>query len=327
MARADDQGHKEADKVLNDLTKKIKKEYSKAVKNAEKKIRDHYAQFEAEDKEMRKQLSKGEISKREYNGWRNMQLATGKHWKDIRDTLAKDLSDSDKIARKMIYDSQPEVYAENHNYETYQIEHDSHIDTEYTLYDRATVKKLMTEDKDLLPQPSTKKQKEIDAKNTKRNRQKVTSAVTQSILLGESIPDMAKRVAKATGENNMKVAIRNARTMVTGAENAGRQDSMERAEKMGIEIKKEWIATLDGHTRDSHIEADGMVVGLHDTFSLMHGDLEYPGDPSGPPSEVYNCRCTMISVVEGVDPRLTEENRMSKLRSMSYEDWKNEHRK
>ncbi len=27
----------------------------------------------------------------------------------------------------------------------------------------------------------------------------------------------------------------------------------------------------------------------------------YPGDPNGPGHEIYNCRCTMIAVLQGVD--------------------------
>ena len=45
---------------------------------------------------------------------------------------------------------------------------------------------------------------------------------------------------------NRASTIRTARTSVTAAQNAGRMDSYHSAEEMGIKLKKEWLATLDG---------------------------------------------------------------------------------
>ena len=45
---------------------------------------------------------------------------------------------------------------------------------------------------------------------------------------------------------NRASAIRTARTSVTAAQNAGRMDSYHSAEEMGIKLKKQWLATLDG---------------------------------------------------------------------------------
>ena len=157
------------------------------------------------------------------------------------------------------------------------------VDTSFTLYDRQTVERLIRDDPDLLPKAN------VDVPKDKRwNRQKLNSAITQGVLQGDSIPHIADRLQSVT-DMDRRAAIRNARTMTTSAENGGRQDSYTRAESMGIKMKKQWMATLDSTTRDSHAIADGQIVGTKDTFHLMHGELEYPGDPAGPPSEVYNC--------------------------------------
>ena len=66
----------------------------------------------------------------------------------------------------------------------------------------------------------------------------------------------------------------------------------------GIHMK-EWIATRDDRTRDSHLVMDGVVIPLEDKFEVPEteqtagGWLDYPGDPSADPSEVCNCRCTI----------------------------------
>lgn len=58
-------------------------------------------------------------------------------------------------------------------------------------------------------------------------------------------------------------------------------------------LEKTWICTIDGKTRDTHFAADGQRAPLDGTFTVGGAALKYPGDPGGPPQEVYNCRCRM----------------------------------
>lgn len=79
---------------------------------------------------------------------------------------------------------------------------------------------------------------------------------------------------------------------------------------MGIKVKKEWIATLDGRTRHSHGIADGQQVEIDGKFKVGASELRFPGDPQGAAEEVYNCRCTMATVeppeiLRGEEPRRT----------------------
>ena len=48
--------------------------------------------------------------------------------------------------------------------------------------------------------------------------------------------------------------------------------------------------------------------------------IRYPGNPQAPGYLIYNCRCTLVSAVKGIDQ--SDAPRASKLDSMSYEDWK-----
>ena len=317
-----DQVHKETDEKLKEIEEKVKSVYDTAQKEAKEKLDTYLKQFTDEDKEKQADVQAGDMTWTQYKKWRQDKILTGNRYRAMSEQLTSDYVNADKIAMSIVNGFTPEVYAMNYNYGTYEAESGSMVDTSFTLYDRQTVERLIRDDPDLLPKAN------VDIPKDKRwNRQKLNSAITQGVLQGDSIPDISKRLQSVT-DMDRRAAIRNARTMTTSAENGGRQDSYTRAESMGIKMKKQWMATLDSTTRDSHVMADGQVVGTKDTFHLMHGELEYPGDPAGPPAEVYNCRCTMTAIVDGVDEKLKYQSGSytnTKLGEVTYDEWKDMH--
>lgn len=66
-------------------------------------------------------------------------------------------------------------------------------------------------------------------------------------------------------------------------------DAQFAAKKKGADVVKQWDASLDARTRDSHAAIDGEIREIDDKFS---NGLRFPGDPNGPAAEVINCRCT-----------------------------------
>ena len=58
--------------------------------------------------------------------------------------------------------------------------------------------------------------------------------------------------------------------------------------------EKEWVAHNDERTRSTHVEADGQVVDIHDSFTVGGWPMMYPGDKSGPIEETANCRCIVV---------------------------------
>jgi hypothetical protein len=73
------------------------------------------------------------------------------------------------------------------------------------------------------------------------------------------------------------------------------------------EYEKIWLATDDSRTRHTHNLTDGQrvpysahfAVGADEANALPGVPMLFPGDPSGPPEEVINCRCTMLLVEKG----------------------------
>lgn len=282
-----DYGHEQTDKLLKELENRIDKEYSQAAKEVQEKFYAHMKDFERKDAKMQEKLDAGKITEREYQNWRTNQMLTGQRMNALYDSLAKDLVNADQIAAGMINDSLPDVYALNMNYSTYKIEHTTEIDTNFTLYDRKTVENLMKDNPRIIPH-LTEKQAARIKKDELWNRQHLVSAVAQGILQGEGIPDIAKRLQTVAAMDD-NAATRNARTYITAAQNKGRIDSYERAEKLGIKTNKKWIATLDDRTRVEHRHLDGVSIPYSDVFKMDGYEIEYPGDPSAEPEMIYNC--------------------------------------
>lgn len=321
-----DEGHKLTDKKLEKLTRKLDKVYSQAAKEIEVKLNDYMRRFRAKDSIKLQQVRSGELDYQEWVNWRIGQIMVGKRWEEMRDTLAEDLTHVDEIATQMVGESMHEVYALNHNFGTFEAEKGSLVDTSYTLYDKHTVENLVKKNPDLLKAPLLDKNKDL-----RWNKQNFQSAITQGILQGEDIRKIAKRVALGTSKKDRNAAVRNARTATTNAENAGRSDSYKRAKEMGIKMMQVWLATLDGRTRDSHRSLDGEKIPVGDKWHhpKFSNGLRFPADPQGAAHEVWNCRCTLIAEVEGVDYNLTDisERNNYKLGGQSYDEWQNEHKK
>lgn len=153
----------------------------------------------------------------------------------------------------------------------------------------------------------------------------VATALAEGAGLGESIPELAKRVdaVLSTTETerwpNRAVVV--ARTETLGAMNAGRSDAFDAvATDIGGDFEQMWLATDDDRTRKSHRDADGQRVPLGTPFTIgaepslgLDGvKLMRPGDPTGPAHEVIQCRCTTLLVQPGENVDLSNRG---------WDDW------
>lgn len=322
---SNDPAHKATDDLIEELEKKIKREYEQAEKEAEAKLARHLARYKANDAKKQALVKSGELTQKQYNDWRIGQIMMGQRWKELCDTLAEDMVNANRIAENMTQGFTYDAYAINHNYATFEVEKGSLVDTSYTLYDKQTVEKLIRDDPEILPplNPQGKTAQKIrEGKMERWNQQKVTSALTQGILQGESIDNLAKRM-RGVAAMDYRASIRNARTAMTGAQNAGRQAGYERAQDMGIDTEKQWLATMDDRTRHEHRLLDGVHVPVDENFEVDGYEIEYPGDTSAEPEMVYNCRCTMICRIKGFEKDFTDRHNDA-LGDMTYEEWKHQ---
>lgn len=310
MAR--DSAHEFSDAEIRAFEREVAGVYGEASKTAYADLKRYLAQFEADDEKMRERLEAGEITKAQYRSWRSGKIAAGRRYRIVLKQCAEAMTHANVVAAAAIEGRLPEVYAENYNYGTWQVESAVGVDTAYALQDASTVQKLLTDHDSYLPKPSVNV-----AKDVAWNRRLIANQITQGVLLGESIPKIAKRMQDVAGSNRA-AAVRLARTSTTAAENAGRVDSYKRAKGLGIKVQQEWLATLDGRTRSSHRQLDGEKVEIGEKFS---NGCRYPGDPEAPYAETCNCRCTLVACCDGLD--VLDGERFSRLpEGMTYEEWK-----
>jgi uncharacterized protein with gpF-like domain len=301
------------EKQAQELQEKLQLTYSDAIDGMTSRIEASLKEFAADGAKWQADVAAGKKDVKAYKAWRKDQALHNDQLKALKKALTQDLTVADKMAMAYVNQVPAGVYAEGMNFATYEIEHGVKANTSFTLYNKNTVMELVANEPDLLPQAAFDK-----AKDSAWNSRHVTSAVTQAVLQGQTVPQLAASIA-GIAAMDQRAAMKAARTAITSAHSLGKLKGYERAAGMGIDVKKQWLAALDSRTRGSHRHLDGEMVELDAEFS---NGLKYPGDPDGPASEVYNCRCTLVPVIGDVE--YDEVERANKLGGMSYEEWKAE---
>lgn len=304
-----------ADDELRKMERYLSGIFSQAEKDLIQKSLKYMADFERKEKVKLKKVENGEITDDEYKEWRKNQLLYGEHWTRLIQLVQKEMVNVNQTALDYINDKTTQIYADSYNSIATVIKQSPVEGYSFELVDANTVKNLAKEEGIILPP-----KKHLDVQKDKLwNAKQVNAQLLQGILQGEDIPHIAGRMAKVC-ESNKSASIRNARTMVTAAENSGRQSGMNKAESDGIVFKKMWIATRDERTRESHMVLNGQLVNNGEKFVTINGDeIEFPGDWRAKASEVYNCRCTLGTIVTGFKKSDSNESDTSKERTQDKE--------
>ncbi len=313
------------DNELEALEKRIAEVYKQAEKDLDKEVKEYFAKFKLRDKEMQDLVNAGEITKAEYQQWRLTQIGRGKRFEALRDKMAERYTQANEVANAYVNELTPSIYSLNRNYEAYTIEK-SVGSCDFTMWDESTVRRLLVEEPDIMPYypQSRALNRGIDLAFGKSQ---ITKQVTSGILRGLPPGKIANELMASVTGMNRQSAVRAARTGITAAQNAGRMDSYVAAEKMGIQIKRQWICTKDSRTRLDHGLADGqIVVGTKAPFIVGGYRMMFPGDSSmnAPGHEIYNCRCTTRTVEkDGIEA----EPRQMRVANPKWEEAKAEETK
>lgn len=311
-----DYGKTYADKAERALELRFQRAFTEAQSDVLKKLDAFTAKYEKKDKAMRERLAKGEIDQEKYDRWVAGQVFQGAQWEQKVKDIDATLLDYYEDALAKTYDKQIDVFSENANYQAYCMEHEVGKDFGFDIYDRDTVERLVKDSPELLPRKIADKKK-----HNHWNQGIINNCITQGVIQGESIPKIAKRIANATANHNNKSATLYARTAMTSAQNGGRMQMLNEAKEKGINVKKQWLATNDGRTRDSHIHLNGQIKDVDKPFKSDFGRIEYPGDPKAHPADVYNCRCTLVYVFPEYED-MSKYPDWEEAKTMTYPEWK-----
>ena len=323
-----DLGHERTDAILKQLEKQIRMEYQQAYRETQQKLYDYLKETEAGRLKQWQKLQAGEITQTEYNDWVYRHTMVGERWEAMKNTLAADYHNANVIARNIANDKKADVFALNGNYATYAIEHSAKIDTAFTLYNHDTAELLLSGDREMFSYDTAKRLGLAAKKDITWNQQKIQSSVLQGILQGESPFEVSKRLQGVAQMNNA-ASIRYARTTITSAQNEGRYEAYHRAEKVGVNLVLEWEATLDSRTRHDHRMLHGQRRKVDEPFEVDGIRIYYPAQMEGngasdiPQSMIQNCRCTILSWVEGFEGDTVKE--APGMGGLSFDEWQKRH--
>lgn len=324
MIMVSDLGHKLTDDELKKLERRIARLYREAADELQETIDRYFEQFKKRDEEMRSLIGTvqngKEWTEQDYMQWRLNQIGRGRRYEALREKIAQRMTNAHETAIAYVNDATPGIYSLNRNYAAYTIERVAG-NVDFTLWDEQTVRRLIVEQPDLMPYypKEAAVKRGIDLEYGKKQ---ITKCVTNSVLQGKSIKGISDDLQRYIPTMSRDSAIRAARTAVTGAQNAGRMDSYAAAAERGIRLKREWVATLDNRTRHAHAMLDGTKVGMNEPFKVDGYKIMFPGDRSAPGYLIYNCRCTMVAAVDGIDTSdAMRRTRDGLVPDMTYAQW------
>lgn len=311
-----DYGERVTERGINSVNKKLRATYKTAQKELEVKLAEFNRKFAEKDRRKQAQLAAGEITQQAYKDWLAGQVFMRGQWETKLNEVCSVLHTSNVQAAKIVQQGKLDVFSENYNYTAYVAERKTGVS--FDIYNTSAVAKLIEDDPQTLPEWKIDKKKDYVW-----NKQKVNNSIMQGIIQGEGIDKITKRLCEdlaTKNENKMRLF---ARTAMTGAQNAGRQQHMEEAAKMGIKQKKRWVATLDKRTRDAHRYLDGQEVPYDQPFKSILGDIDFPGDPMADPANTYNCRCRIVTIYPKYEDYSKPDWREAEIiEGQTYAEWK-----
>lgn len=130
----------------------------------------------------------------------------------------------------------------------------------------------------------------VDVQKLKKS---ISSEITRGLASGMLYEDIARNVKSKTKAplGRIKTIVR---TEGHRIQEASTEDARQVAKSKGADVVKQWDATLDGKTRETHRMLDGQIRETDEPFEYGTKKAMYPGD-FGLAEEDCNCRCLALT--------------------------------
>lgn len=313
-----DPASKFTDEELKKVEKQLKSVYSQAYLDILQKQNEFNRKYEEKSKKYLKKVANGEMTQAQYSDWLKGQVFQGDQWQAKKEQMINVIYNSNKTATNILNGKTKSVFAFNATYANYNLEHGAGVNFGFGIYDTNTVINLVKNNPKLLPE-----WKIDQAKDYRWSQKKLNKQVSLGIIEGESLDKIATRLCNNLCTTNFNKMRTFARTSMTGAQNEGRLFSYENAKELNIKVKKQWMCTLDDHTRITHQQLDGQIQETDKPFEVDGLKIMYPGDPNAEPALVFNCRCTMVADIEDYPATYDRYDNIDgrPIKQMTYEEW------
>jgi AraC-like DNA-binding protein len=172
---------------------------------------------------------------------------------------------------------------------------------EASVYGTATkIRERFGKASDYIPQSGTFLERVLD-RNRQADVDKIRTAVTQALTLGEGYQKAARRV-KDILDTTATNAERIIRTEGHRNQVAGQYAMTQEARAQGVEVTRRIESVLDDRTRPQSVQVDGRYENDEGYFEYPGGALvKMPGN-SGVAGWDINDREAVIDIIEGVEP-------------------------
>jgi hypothetical protein len=129
--------------------------------------------------------------------------------------------------------------------------------------------------------------------DTDKLKQTIRQEITRGLASGMRFEDIARNIANVS-KAPLSRAKTIARTEGHRIQQASAEDARQLAKSKGADVLKQWDASLDGATRQTHKELDGQIQEVNKPFKSGTKSAMYPGD-FGDAAEDCNCRCAALT--------------------------------
>jgi len=130
---------------------------------------------------------------------------------------------------------------------------------------------------------------------SKTTEGRIATVITNGIEAGLSQREIVSAIRERLSDQAKDRALLIARTETTGALNAGHYAMRQELIDSGHIKTEQWLAVLDGDTRDTHAALDGAEIVAGEMFNVGGESAPYPGWYGLSASERANCRCTTVA--------------------------------
>lgn len=127
-------------------------------------------------------------------------------------------------------------------------------------------------------------------------KRSIRAELSRGVANGSSWNQIAGHIANGMNspfDKAINNAIRISRTEGHRIQQQSAFDAQKVAKESGADVVKQWCATLDDVTRETHQKLDGQIREIDEDFEVDGMTAPYPGG-FGDPAEDCNCRCCIL---------------------------------